>query len=302
MSRYGVFLPSFEASLPVDPALLRTVAVRAEEHGLAHLWVGDHFVWNVGMVAPLQVLSHVAAVTERIALGTGVYLLPLRHPAIAAKDVASLDVLSGGRAIFGVGIGGENPLEYEALGVEMQRRGERLEEAVTQVRALLDRTPGGNDGQFHTLPDFTMAPPPIQPSVPVWIGGRAQAVVERAAAMGDGWFPVWVSARRYSEAVDQITELRGGTEGFSFGLNIFTAVADSREAARAILESHMESAYNLPFEKFERYSAFGTVDEVAETLAGYRDAGVTDFAMNIAGTDPLAQLDLLADAAGRVGE
>lgn len=297
MARYGVFLPSFEASVPVTGDLLREVATTAEDRGLAHLWVGDHFVWNVGMVAPMQVLTHVAAVTSRIQLGTGVYLLPLRHPSIVAKDVASLDVLSDGRLLFGVGIGGENPVEYEALGVEMNRRGARLEEGLVQLRSLLRQEQAAQDGEFHSIPAVELAPAPRQDAVPVWIGGRAQAVVERAADMGDGWFPVWVSPRRYAGAVDVIRERRGGTEGFAFGLNIFSAIAESREAAGKILSDHMGSAYGLPFEKFERYAAFGTADDVAETLAAYRDAGVTDFAMNLAGNDPVGQLEELAAVA-----
>ena len=294
MVKFGVFLPSFAASAPLDPALIRRVAVRAEELGFAHLWVGDHFVWNVGMLAPMQVLSHVAAVTTRIRLGTGVYLLPLRHPSITAKDVASLDVLSGGRAILGVGAGGDSELEYAALGVDLARRGAQVDELLEQVGSLLRQEGRELPGDFHDLPSFTMAPPPLQQRVPIWIGGRAAAVVDRAAREGDGWFPVWVSQKRYAEGVERITELRDDVDGYTFALNIFSTVADSREAASAILETHMGNAYALPFEKFARYSAYGNGDDVAETLRSFMDIGVTDFALNLAGPDPLGQLEALA--------
>jgi alkanesulfonate monooxygenase SsuD/methylene tetrahydromethanopterin reductase-like flavin-dependent oxidoreductase (luciferase family) len=125
------------------------VAVAAEDRGFAHVWVGDHVVWNVGMLASLCVLSYAAAATERIGLGTGVYLLPLRHPTVVAKDVETLNVRSRSRANFGVGIGGENPLEYAAMGVEMRQRGARLEEAVQQLQALLRGDGQALDGTFH---------------------------------------------------------------------------------------------------------------------------------------------------------
>lgn len=294
MVRFGVFLPSFAASAPLDPGLIRRVATRAEELGFDHLWVGDHFVWNVGMLAPMQVLSHVASVTSTIRLGTGVYLLPLRHPSITAKDVASLDVLSGGRVILGVGAGGDSELEYAALGVDLARRGARVEELLEQVDSLLRQEGRPLAGDFHDLPAFTMAPAPLQARVPIWIGGRAAAVVDRAARSGDGWFPVWVSQNRYREAVDRIAEVRGGAEGFSFALNIFSTVAKSKEAATAILETHMGNAYALPFEKFARYSAYGDRDQVAETLKSFMDAGAEEFALNLAGPDPLGQLEELA--------
>lgn len=299
MVKFGVFLPSFAASAPLDAALIRRVAMRAEELGFAHLWVGDHFVWNVGMLAPLQVLSYVASVTTEIRLGTGVYLLPLRHPSITAKDVTSLDVLSEGRFIFGIGAGGDSVLEYEALGADVARRGAQVDELLAQVGSLLRQEGRAMVGEFHSLPAFTMAPPPIQRHVPIWVGGRAAAVVDRAARDGDGWFPVWVSQKRYAEAVERITEVREDLDGYSFALNIFSTVADSRESASAILETHMGNAYALPFDKFARYSAYGTADDVAETLRSFIDTGVTDFALNLAGPDPIGQLEALADVTKR---
>jgi probable F420-dependent oxidoreductase len=300
VTNYGVFLPTFDASAPVSAEQIRRIARRAEELDLAHLWVGDHLVWNVGMLSSLSVLAHVAAVTTTIRLGTGVYLLPLRHPVLAAKDIAAVDVMSGGRLILGVGVGGENALEYAAAGVELNRRGARMEEALSQLRALLAQEEVELKGDFASIPAVTLAPPPLQQRIPVWMGGRAQAVVERAAAMAEGYFPVWVSARRYRQVVQDVAERRGGLDGFSFALNIFALVGDSKETARGVLAGHMQSAYGLAFETFEKYAAFGTAEDVAEVVAEYRDAGVTDFALNLAGPDPEGQLEALAGVAGTV--
>ncbi|MGW5016456.1 LLM class flavin-dependent oxidoreductase [Micromonospora chalcea] len=118
MVNVGCFLPTYSASGPIEPASVLDMARDAEELGLDHVWVGDHYLWNVGMLSPLPALAAVAAVTRRVRLGTGVYLLNLRHPALTAKDVATVDVLSGGRLVLGAGIGGDNPEEYRALGVD----------------------------------------------------------------------------------------------------------------------------------------------------------------------------------------
>lgn len=286
----GCFLPTYAASGPIRADDVLGMAREAEELGLDHVWVGDHFKWRVGMLSPMTALAAVAAATTRVRLGTGVYLLNLRHPAITAKDIASVDVLSGGRLVMGIGIGGDDPDEYRALGIEPERRARRFEETAAGVRALLAGGSKGVDGEVVSLPAFDMEPRPVQSPVPMWLGGRAQAVVDRAARTAEGWFPVWVSASRVTAARESVAESRGGIEGFAIALNVFTTIADSREQAAEQQQSHLRNAYGLPFETFERYGAYGTADDVIERLRPYLDAGVTDVVFNIAGPAPRDQL------------
>jgi probable F420-dependent oxidoreductase len=300
MTRFGCFLPSYAASGPIDVSSILGTAQDAERLGLDHVWVGDHFLWRVGILSPMATLAAVATATERIRLGTGVYQLNLRHPSITAKDVASVDVLSGGRVIFGVGIGGEDPDEYDALGVSHARRGQQLDENLEAVTSLLRQEGRAVSGSLVSVPAFTMEPAPVQDPVPLWVGGRAQVVVERAARTGQGWFPVWVSPSRIGSAWEAIEEIRGTRDGFDVALNIFTCLGPSREEAAARLTRHLGNAYGLPFETFERYSAYGTVDDIIETLTPYAEAGVTDFVLNIAGADVREQLSELAAVASAV--
>lgn len=288
----GVFLPTFSASAPIDVVALRRMAVTAEVRGLDHIFVGDHLIWNSGILSPLVTLAHLSAVTERIRLGPGVYLLPLRPPVITAKDVATLDVISGGRLIMGVGAGGENADEYRAAGVEPGNRGARMDEGVAALRALLDGEQAEGTGRFVNVPAVTLEPRPER-RVPIWIGGRADAVVDRAARLGDGWFPVWVSPERYAAARQRIFDQRPAGEAFDLALNIFVSIAETRAEARATVATHMQNAYALPFEKFERYVAYGTPDDVRGTVQPYLEAGVTDVVFNLTGPRPEEQLDLL---------
>lgn len=294
MVQVGCFLPSYAASGPIDAAGILQFARAAETVGFDHLWAGDHYLWNVGILSPMTTLAAVAAVTERVRLGTGVYQLNLRHPSITAKDVASVDVLSNGRLIFGVGIGGDDPDEYRALGCDPSARGSQLDENLAAVVSLLQQDGTAYEGRHVSVPAFRMDPPPIQTPVPVWVGGRAQIVVERAARVGNGWFPVWVSAERVASAWETIEAARGSRADFAMALNIFTTIGASREEAAAAQSAHLSSAYGLPFEKFERYSAYGTPDDLIATLTPFVEAGVTDLILNIAGPDIEGQARQLA--------
>ena len=293
--RIGCFLPSYAASSALESAPLLDFARAAEDRGFDHLWAGDHFLWKVGILSPMATLSAVAAVTHRVRLGTGVYLLNLRHPSITAKDAASVDVLSGGRLILGVGIGGDDPREYEVMGMSPDKRGRQLEENLTAVDGLLSQDDRGFRGEIVSVPAFRMDPPPVQQPIPTWIGGRAPVVVERAARMAQGWFPVWVSASRIRESWDIIEDIRGGREGFDVALNVFTTIGESRETAREQITRHLNAAYGLSFDAFEKYAAFGTATDIIDTLQPYVEAGITDIVMNIAGPAIQDQMHALAD-------
>lgn len=300
MTRFGCFVPSYAGSAPIETAAIIGTARDAEELGFDHVWAGDHFLWRLGILSPMTTLAAIATATDRIRLGTGVYQLNLRHPSITAKDVMSVDVLSGGRLIFGVGIGGEDSKEYEALGVQPTKRGVQMDENLAAVSSLIRQEGREVTGSTVSVPAFTMSPAAIQQPVPIWVGGRADAVVERAARLGQGWFPVWVSANRVRRAWETIEAIRETRNGFRVALNIFACLGPTREVAADRIASHLKNAYALPFETFERYSAYGTPSDILETLTPYAEAGVTDFVLNIAGDDARDQLPDLAAIANQM--
>src|SRR6476660_5929460 len=139
------------------------------------LWVGDHIAFAVAIFDPLMQLAQAAVVSRRLKLGTNVYLVPLRHPVPIAKQAATLDHLSEGRLIFGVGIGGEFPKEFEACGVPLRERGPRLGEAVEVMRKLWTGETVSHHGRFYQFADVKMTPSPRQPGgPPIWFGGRSE--------------------------------------------------------------------------------------------------------------------------------
>jgi probable F420-dependent oxidoreductase len=186
-------------------ALVRT----ADEVGFESLWTVEHVVVPVGYQSeypyspsgrmpgdetspipdPLLPLAYAAAVTKRIRLGTGILILPQRHPAYVAKALATLDVLSHGRALAGVGIGWLRE-EFEALGIPFRERAARTEEAVHAIRSLWSDDAKPFEGKYYRWPAVQSNPKPVQkPGVPILVGGHVEGAARRAARVGDGFFP-----------------------------------------------------------------------------------------------------------------
>jgi alkanesulfonate monooxygenase SsuD/methylene tetrahydromethanopterin reductase-like flavin-dependent oxidoreductase (luciferase family) len=277
--RVGLFPPIGERG--VGPEQLQALLALVAEAGVDHLCVGDHVSFFVGAGSDglITATSLLAAQTEQ-PVYVALYLLPLRHPVVVARQLATIAELAPGRLMLGVGIGGEDPHELEICGVDPTTRGRRMDECLHIVRALGDGTPVTFDGEFFSLEDALIVPPP-SPPVPLIVGGRSDAAVSRAARLGDGWLGIWVSPRRYSTVRDQIT-LQATDAGrdprrFEHALNVWCGFASTREAAREPLATRMQAFYQMPFEPFERYSPYGTPEDVAEFLSPYLDAGCSTF-------------------------
>src|SRR5688572_9866881 len=196
----------FGAQLAHHPASEQFEMVRAVERlGYDSVWTGDHVSFHNPMHDSLALLASYASITTRVKLGTAVYLLALRPAAIAAKAAASVDVLSGGRLIFGVGVGGENPKEFELCGVPHRERGARVSEGIDVVRTLWRDSPATFKGRFTQSDGVSIDPKPVQrPGPPIWIGGRSDAALARAGRQGDGWMSYVVHPERYAQSVEKI--------------------------------------------------------------------------------------------------
>ena len=208
------------------------------------------------------------------------YLLQLRHPVTVARQLASIAELAPGRLTFGVGIGGEDRHEIEVCGVDPRTRGRRMDECLKILRALAAGQPVTFNGEFYSLQDALILPPP-SPAIPLVVGGRSEAAVRRAGRLGDGWLGIWVSPKRYATVIDQMSgeTAAGGRDasGFEHALNVWCGFGATREAARAPLAAGMQTVYQMPFEPFERYSPYGTPEEVAELLRPCVEAGCSRF-------------------------
>ena len=191
MLKLGIHLP--HAGEQAAPALIRRHAIRAEALGFEDVWVSEHiivpradFPRSPLFYDPVVTLSYVAAVTERVKLGTTVLVLPMRHPLPLAKELASLHNLSNGRLILGAGVGWLEP-EFAALGVPFKERGRRMDEGIAMMRAAWHDDPISFEARVipAEIHEMRMQPPPCTP-IPIWIGGSSEPALARAARM-DGW-------------------------------------------------------------------------------------------------------------------
>jgi alkanesulfonate monooxygenase SsuD/methylene tetrahydromethanopterin reductase-like flavin-dependent oxidoreductase (luciferase family) len=253
-----------------------------------HVATADHVSFLVG--AGLDGLIDAAGLLAAgpLPVYVGLYLLPLRHPVLVARQVATLAEAAPGRLVLGVGVGGEDRHEVEICSVDPRTRGRRMDECLVVLRALLTGRPVTHHGDFFDLDDALILPAPT-PAVPLVVGGRSDVAVARAARLGDGWLGIWVSARRYADTVARIADLAGaaGREGVAWrhGLNVWCGLGPSRQAAREQVATGMQAMYGVPFESFERWSPYGTAEDVAAFLAPYVDAGVRDLNLICPGED-----------------
>ena len=276
--RVGIFPTTRSLGDTADAA---AYLARVHDAGIDHVCCGDHvsFFIGVGLDGLLQATA-LAMLHPTLPVMTGVYLLPLRHPVLVARQLSDLDQLAPGRLIFGVGIGGEDRHEVEMCGVDPATRGRRMEECLAVLRELLTGAPATFHGEFFDLDDARVLPAPVDP-IPIVVGGRSDAAVRRAGRLGDGWLGIWNSARRFGEVVEMIAD-EAGRAGRDdpptrHAMQMWCGIADTKERARAHVAPAMEAFYQIPFERFEKYSPYGTPEDVAEFLASYVEAGCTTF-------------------------
>ena len=273
------------------PAVQWALARRAEALGFESLWTGDHVSFHLPLYESLTLLASYASITTRIRIGSAVYLLALRHPTIVAKITATLDVLSGGRFVFGVGVGGENPKEFEASGVPHRERGARVDEGIEVLRALWRDIPATFKGRFTSFDAVSIDPKPVQPGgPPIWVGGRSDAALARAGRVGDGWVAYVVTAERYRQSLEKIRAAadRAGRslDGFARAHLAFITVGGDFETARQTWVSRLSERYSQDFGPLaERYGVIGTPAQCRETLEKFIDAGCDYFILNPIG-DP----------------
>ena len=219
----------------ISTNLLADAAVnarRAEAQGFDYLLTGEHIMFHEPTTNNIVSLAAAAGATERIKLMSGIILVPLYPPALLAKQIAVLDVVSGGRFHFGIGVGDEFPKEFEAVGVPVNERGARTN-ALQVIDMLLTQQDVHFEGCFTTLSGVTLAPQPVQkPSMPFWVAGRRDAAMRRAARYAEGWLPYMYTPEMLAESMAKIagfTEEAGRPMGtVQGGLFIFTCVHNAR--------------------------------------------------------------------------
>ena len=283
----GVILPNSGAF--ADPGAMLAVAEAAEGLDYAALWTADHLVLPIesattypylrqakvrlepthAFLEPLIALAGVATRTRRIGLGISVYLAALRHPLVVAKQVASLDQLSGGRVLLGVGAGWI-PEEYETLGIPFGERGRVLDEHIEAMRTLWRDERPRYAGQHYRFDNLGFEPKPVRRDVPIWVGGNSPAARRRAARLGDGWHVIDVPMRELEAGIAELArECRA-------------AGRRPEEVPTSIRSQISLTTAHVP-ETERMVPLTGPVDEILRDLRRYRELGVAHVALWPAG-------------------
>jgi probable F420-dependent oxidoreductase len=279
-----------------DAAGVQDLSRRSEAAGFDSIWAGDHISFYIPILESLTLLSAVAAVTTRVRLATGVYLLPLRHPTTTAKVTSTLDVLSGGRLTLGIGVGGEFPPEFEACGVPVAERGPRTDEGIEILRRLWTEDAVAHEGKHFRFGPITLAPKPVQPGgPPIIVGGRKGPSFRRAGQLGDGYISHMCSAEQYRENLVSIAAhaAAAGRKDVPFETCalLFTVLDDDYETALDKAANMLQMIYNRPFrDAAQKYCLLGKPEDCLEQLQAFARAGVRHFAFSML-SDPGAFIE-----------
>jgi probable F420-dependent oxidoreductase len=320
--KVGVFLPTYilPGSQREHGEQIRRFAARAEEVGFDSLFVTDHLLtahrfYRVSWLEPLTTLAHAAAVTGRVRLGTSILVLPTRQPVVLAKEISTLQRLSGGRFVFGAGVGWFDP-EFEAVGGHRTERGRRTDEVLEATMQLLTGPGVSFDGRHYRFEDATVEP--LGPAPPVWVAGGRQfahaasperpvmaPTVLRRICRWDGWIarPTATPEQIATDLGEIDAELdRAGTSraerGFTVAHENFCWLSDQAGREDAVAEQR-ERMYAIvsderPWEYIESVYLTGTIDDVQRRIRERIDAGVEYLVLHTMTADP-RQLELFAE-------
>jgi alkanesulfonate monooxygenase len=268
---------------------LADLCARAEATGADSLWAVDHLFWPHPINECLSTLAIAAAATRRPTLGSCVLQLPLRQPAAVAKQASALQDLSGGRFVLGLGVG-SHAGEYARAGVDFHRRGKLMDEGIAALRQAWD-TAGDPDAGYRQEP--------ASERVPVWIGGSSPAARRRAAAVGDGWVPLFLTADDYAQA---LRELRRETEdagrdpdAVEPAVVVFARVG-RRDQALEDGAQWLSELYKVPAKAFERHLVAGPTEACAAALGRFVEAGARHVVIMMAGAAAVPNFGLLRSA------
>lgn len=304
---------TFGCSLSVEdywdvPQFART----AEDLGFRRVTMGEH-VMDGNPPRPtmlnLPAMAAAAGATDSLRVMTGIVIAPLYHPVMLAKLVATVDQVSGGRLDFGIGISGQRGthVEFDALGISPRTRGRRTDEMLEVMKRLWQEEQVSHRGRFFQFDDVTLLPRPAQqPYPPIWVSGRSEAAMRRAALHGDGWYPYLFTNRRIKHSNDLVRQFaaEAGRElpGFHWGLNQPTAISDDADEAMGLAVRNVGERYVTPQHSAEDIAralcVAGTPDDCARAMEAKIEAGVEHINLGFLSPDPdglYRQMDLFAE-------
>jgi probable F420-dependent oxidoreductase len=270
---------------------------RVEALGFDSLWFADRVISTSPSLGSFSALGAVAARTRRMKFGNSVLVLPTRHPVEVAKEIATIDMLSGGRMLPAFGLGTDDEREYEAAGISKAERAGRTDEAVGLLRRLWTEDHVSHSGRYYRLTDVSITPKPVQACPPIWFGGRSEPAYRRAGRLGDGWMASSITPGEVSDGIASIKSaaLEAGRElePDHYGVILNVRVCASRQLAEQNLPVLTRPRAGVALEE---YSALGTPEDCIAMVRRYIDAGASKFVMRplCAANELDDQLEILA--------
>ena len=310
VKNFGVLLPTRGVLVYAGNAGPRVelnwqMAETAERLGYDSVWIGDS-ITSKPRLEPLTAMAAVAARTNRVKIGTAVLLNALRHPVHLAHGAATIDNISDGRVILGLGAGRSNNRmfvdEHAAVGVPIMERAARMEESIRVMRALWKGESVSNDGEFYPLRDVTLEPRPVQPSIPLWISSNwVRRGLARVAELGDGWITNAPSADQFARCWERIEQCAGelGRDTSEIGRCLYISVnlKDDVDAALDEGDQFMRAYYSVPYDVISKQllCVFGPPDQSIAAIRAYQERGAEYFIVRFASPDQMGQLARFTD-------
>jgi probable F420-dependent oxidoreductase len=276
-----------------------------ERTGIDSVWFSERLSSPLAVLEPITTMAAVASRTRRLKFGPSVLVMPFRAPVLAARELAMIDYLSGGRmlpavGIGAVGIGGESEREFNAAGVPFKERGRRTDEAIRIMRLLWEEDEVSFAGEFWKLERVTVRPKPVQQPFPLWIGGNSEAAMRRAGRLGDGWIPSLITSPQLRIGV-------GKTQAFAreagrevpadhFGVLVNFGLDEDGRSARAAAEPYIPKG-RVDDATLAACTAFGPPEVVRARLEEYVAAGASKFVLR-----PMCPPDRMLEQLARLAE
>ena len=305
MNNMGVLLPTRGVLVYAKGGRPRVelnwqMAETAERIGYDSVWVGDS-ITSKPRLEPMAVMAALAARTHRVKIGTAVMLNALRHPVHLAHSIATIDNISDGRIILGLGAGRSNNQmfvdEHAAVGVPIEERAARMEESIDVLRKLWTEDDVSNPDGFYPLSGMTLEPRPVQQPVPIWLSSNwVQRGLKRVAAQGDGWITNVPSTEMFTKSWDRIEEkgqeLSRDVSRIPRALYISVNLNDEDEAL-AEGDGFMRSYYGIPYEVVSKQllCVFGPAQKAIDVIKRYKEAGANYFIVRFASPNQMQQLE-----------
>ncbi len=306
VNNFGVLLPTRGVLVYAGggaPRVEQTwqMAETAERAGYDSVWVGDSITSKPRM-EPLTAMAAVAARTSRVKVGTAVMLNALRHPVHLAHAAATIDNISGGRTILGLGAGRSNNRmfvnEHAAVGVPITERAARMEESIRVMRALWTGEPVSSSGEFYPLQDVELEPTPVQPSIPLWISSNwVRRGLARVAELGDAWITNVPSVELFDRCWDRIKQCAGemGRDPAEIGRCLYISVNLNDDTGTALSEGdqYMQAYYSVPYDIISKQllCVFGPPRKCIEAIQAYKEHGADYFIVRFASPSQIHQME-----------